>query len=60
MTAAQALLCGVELGGSKCVCLVGTGPEDIRSQVTVSTGSDARSTPDDSVASSKRTPSTFR
>ena len=31
MTAARPLLCGVELGGSKCVCLVGTGPDDIRS-----------------------------
>jgi fructokinase len=44
MTAARPLLCGVELGGSKCVCLVGTGPDDIRSQVSVPTTSDARAT----------------
>jgi fructokinase len=32
------LLGGVELGGTKCVCIVGTGPEDIREQVTIPTG----------------------
>ena len=31
------LLAGIELGGTKCVCLVGTGPEDIRARVTVPT-----------------------
>ncbi|MGO9804381.1 MAG: ROK family protein [Steroidobacteraceae bacterium] len=44
MTAAQPLLAGVELGGTKCVCLVGTGPEDIRARVAVPTGSDAGAT----------------
>ena len=38
------LLCGVELGGSKCVCLIGTGPDDIAAQVTVPTGSDPGAT----------------
>ena len=31
------LLAGVELGGTKCVCVLGTGPEDIRAQVRVPT-----------------------
>jgi fructokinase len=34
----QALLAGVELGGTKCVCILGSGPDDIRAQVTLSTG----------------------
>jgi fructokinase len=44
MTVAKPLLCGVELGGTKCVCLAGTGPDDIRARVTVKTGSDAGAT----------------
>jgi len=31
------LLAGVEMGGTKCVCTLGTGPEDIRAQVTLPT-----------------------
>jgi fructokinase len=31
------LLAGVELGGSKCVCILGTAPADIRAQVRVPT-----------------------
>lgn len=31
------LLAGVELGGTKCVCVLGTGPDDIRQQVRVPT-----------------------
>jgi fructokinase len=31
------LLAGVELGGTKCVCILGTGPDDIRAQVTLPT-----------------------
>ena len=31
------LLAGVELGGTKCVCILGTGPDDIRARVTVPT-----------------------
>jgi fructokinase len=38
MTADNPLLGGVELGGTKCVCLVGTGPDDIRVRITVPTG----------------------
>ncbi len=34
------LLGGVELGGTKCVGLIGTGPSDIRAQATVETGGD--------------------
>jgi fructokinase len=44
MTVAKPLLCGVELGGTKCICLAGTGPGDIRARVTVKTGSDAAAT----------------
>jgi fructokinase len=44
MTAVRPLLCGVELGGTKCVCLIGSGPDDIRARVSVSTGSDAAAT----------------
>ncbi len=32
------MLAGVELGGSKCVCILGTGPDDIRAQVRVPSG----------------------
>ena len=32
------LLGGVELGGTKCICILGTGPEDIREQVSIPTG----------------------
>jgi len=38
------LLGGVELGGTKCVCLLGTGPDDIRVQISVPTGSDPHTT----------------
>jgi fructokinase len=31
------LFAGVEMGGTKCVCTLGTGPDDIRAQVTVPT-----------------------
>jgi fructokinase len=31
------LLAGVEMGGTKCVCILGTGPDDIRAQVTLPT-----------------------
>lgn len=40
MRHALPLLGGVELGGTKCVCLIGTGPDDIRMQVSVPTGSE--------------------
>jgi fructokinase len=38
------LLGGVELGGTKCVCLIGTGPDDIRAQTSIPTGGDANAT----------------
>lgn len=38
------LLGGVELGGTKCVCLIGTGPGDIREQIAIPTGRDANAT----------------
>src|SRR5579871_3987640 len=31
------MLCGVELGGTKCVCLLGTGPDEILAQRTLPT-----------------------
>jgi fructokinase len=37
MTDHRPLLGGVELGGTKCVCVLGTGPEDIRARVSVPT-----------------------
>ncbi len=36
----QPLLAGLELGGTKCSCLIGTGPEDVRMHTTVPTGAD--------------------
>jgi fructokinase len=32
-----AILAGVEMGGTKCVCTLGTGPDDIRAQQTLPT-----------------------
>jgi fructokinase len=34
----QPLLGGVELGGTKCVCIIGSGPEDVRDHVSIPTG----------------------
>lgn len=31
------LLAGVELGGTKCICLLGTGPDDVRAKIEVPT-----------------------
>jgi fructokinase len=44
MIAPKPLLVGVELGGTKCVCLIGTGPDDIRAQIAIPTETDANST----------------
>jgi fructokinase len=44
MKAPKPLLGGVELGGTKCVCLIGTGPDDIRAQISIPTGGDANVT----------------
>jgi fructokinase len=35
---ASKLLAGVELGGTKCVCILGTGPGDVRAQERLPTG----------------------
>jgi fructokinase len=37
VTSSTNLLAGVELGGTKCVCILGTGPHDVRAQVQVPT-----------------------
>jgi fructokinase len=37
-TSANKLLAGVELGGTKCVCILGTGPDDVRAVERLSTG----------------------
>ena len=34
------MLGGVELGGTKCVCVIGTGPGDIRVRTSLATGND--------------------
>jgi fructokinase len=44
MTQSRALLGGVELGGTKCVCLIGTGPDDVRVRISVPTGNDPHAT----------------
>jgi fructokinase len=36
-TASTNLLAGVELGGTKCICILGTGPDDIRARERVPT-----------------------
>jgi fructokinase len=38
------LLCGVELGGTKCVCLAGSAAGDILARASLPTGSDAQAT----------------
>ncbi len=44
MIEGRPLLGGVELGGTKCVCLLGTGPDDILVRTSVPTGSDPHAT----------------
>lgn len=39
MTDQRPLVAGVELGGTKCICVLGTGPQDIRREVTIPTTS---------------------
>ncbi len=41
MTGASHLLAGVELGGTKCVCILGTAPGDVRAHERVSTSDPA-------------------
>jgi len=38
MSPSSKLLAGVELGGTKCVCILGTGPDDVRAQERLPTG----------------------
>ena len=40
MTSALPLLGAVELGGTKCACLIGTGPDDVRMRVSIPTATD--------------------
>jgi fructokinase len=44
MTACKPLIGGIELGGTKCICFIGTAPDDIREQVSIPTGSDPDTT----------------
>ena len=44
MSDSTPLLGGIELGGTKCVCLIGTGPEDIRMRTAMPTGADSAAT----------------
>jgi fructokinase len=44
MTIPKPLLGGVELGGTKCICSIGTAPDDIREQISVPTGSEPQTT----------------
>ncbi|MGA2191423.1 MAG: ROK family protein [Steroidobacteraceae bacterium] len=44
MSDPQPVLAGIELGGTKCICLIGTAPGDIRAQVSVPTGSEPETT----------------
>jgi fructokinase len=43
-SASPLLLGGLELGGTKCSCLIGTGPDDVRMHTTIPTGSDPAAT----------------
>lgn len=38
------LYAGVELGGTKCICLIASTPQDVRAQVSIPTGSDPQIT----------------
>jgi fructokinase len=44
MRGLKPLMGGVELGGTKCICSIGTAPDDIRGQVSVPTGSEPGTT----------------
>jgi fructokinase len=41
MAEARGLVAGVELGGTKCICILGTGPNDIRAQQRLPTSDPA-------------------
>jgi fructokinase len=42
MTASSNLLAGVELGGTKCICILGTGPDDVRARLQIPTEEPSR------------------
>lgn len=44
MTSTAPLIAGLELGGTKCIALLATGPEDVRATQTIPTGSDPAAT----------------
>ncbi|MEP6886364.1 MAG: ROK family protein [Gammaproteobacteria bacterium] len=44
MTGSEPLLGGVELGGTKCICFIGTSPLDIREQISIPTGNEPETT----------------
>jgi fructokinase len=44
MTLKPRLLGGVELGGTKCVCVIGTGPDDVRMRHQIPTGTSPNTT----------------
>jgi fructokinase len=44
MSPATKLLAGVELGGTKCVCILGTGPDDVRAVERLPTGNEREET----------------
>ncbi len=44
MTGPRPLLGGVELGGTKCICFIGSAPDDVRAQVSIPTGSEPAAT----------------
>jgi fructokinase len=44
VTSATKLLAGVELGGTKCVCILGTGPDDVRVVERLPTGNEPQDT----------------
>ena len=46
MKPAKPLFAGVELGGTKCICLIASAPDDVRAQVSIPTGNDPKATLD--------------
>ena len=44
MSHTSKLLAGVELGGTKCVCILGTGPDDVRAIERLPTGNEREHT----------------
>jgi fructokinase len=44
MNEARPLFGGVELGGTKCICILASAADDIRAQITVPTGKDPQAT----------------